>query len=351
MTEELLIKELKQNHIRGVYYLYGKESFLAESYAKRIADKCDSGGDDGLTDLDIAKFSGAIDVSAFTDFAETVPLFAEKRVALINDLDTEKLEADSLEALLNTLTKILSDKDNSVCVIIYYTGIQPDLKKSQTKKLIACLEKHNKNAMTLNFEKMTENKIAEAITKRAAVKGCNISRDNALYLARLCLRNYTMIVTEIDKLCAYADYKGDITKKSIELLTARQLDSRVFALATEITSKRGANAMLLLDELIQQGNQPVVIVSSLSMTFIDFYRAKIGDTAGKRAEQIVKDFGYAPNRAWAVGKAMSAVSRITAAKIRACVGVLCDADYKLKSSPVNDRIIMERAIARLLTLC
>ncbi|MCL2072021.1 MAG: DNA polymerase III subunit delta, partial [Oscillospiraceae bacterium] len=297
--------------------------------------------------LNYVRFSGNPDISALADSVETLPVFAEKKVIMLNDLDAEKLDAASVDDLVKVLSKV----DDSVCVIIHLTGIQPDLKKAKTKKLIAALEKaHGKKTGIVGFEKMSEIKTAELIAKRASRSGCVISRDNAAHLARLCLRNLTLIAAETDKLCAYADYKGEITRKSIDTLTARQLESGVFALAAEITSKRGANAMLLLDELIEQGNAPVMIMSSLSMTFIDFYRAKIGSTAGKRQEQIVKDFGYPPNRAWAVGKAMSASTRITGAKLRKCVAVLCDADYKLKSSPVSDRIIMERAIARLLTI-
>jgi DNA polymerase-3 subunit delta len=349
LKEEQLLNELKQGVIRRIYYLHGKETFLVETYAKRIMEKALAGDEPDA--LNCVKFSGNPDINALADSIETLPVFAEKKIVMLNDLDTEKLDAASLEDLL----KILSNADDSVCVIIHMTGIHPDLKKAKTKKLISCFEninkKHSEKAGILNFEKMNEVKISELIVKRAARKGCKISRDNAAHLARLCLRNLTLIAAETDKLCAYADYKGEITRKSIDTLTARQLDSGVFALAAEITSKRGANAMRLLDELIEQGNPPVVIMSSLSMTFIDFYRAKIGSSGGKTAQQIVKDFGYAPNRAWAVGKAMSAVSRLTAEKIRGCVGVLCDADYGLKSSPIGDRVIMERAIARLLTLC
>ncbi|MCL1902982.1 MAG: DNA polymerase III subunit delta [Oscillospiraceae bacterium] len=349
MTEEMLNKEIKQKSLRQIYYIYGKEGFLVEMYAKRIRDICLSDDDDGLSSVNFTKFTGNPDISAFAEFIETVPLFAERRVVMLNDLDVEKLDAGSLDDLM----KVLSTVDDCACVIIYLTGIQPDLKKAKTKKLIACIEKSvgKKKAGIINFEKMTEAKTADLVIKRAARNGCSVSRNNAELLSRLCLRNLTLVAVETDKLCAFADYKGEITKKSIETLTARQLDSGVFALATEITSKRGANAMLLLDELMEQGNPPVVIMSALSTTFIDFYRAKIGDSSGRRAEQIAKDFNYPPNRTWAVGKAIAAATRITATKLRACVGILCDTDYKLKSSPIDDRIIMERAIARLLTLC
>jgi DNA polymerase-3 subunit delta len=281
-------------------------------------------------------------MTALADSVETLPVFADKRVVMLNDLDTEKLDSASLEELLTILEKVPAE----TCIIIYITGFVPDLKKAKTKKLIALIEKAG---VVLEFAKME--RITDGITRRVQQSGCSVSQGNAQLLARLCLNNYTLIIREIEKLCAFAGYSGELTQKSIETLTARQLESGVFSLAGEITAKRGANSLKLLDELIEQGNPPIVIMSTLSMTFIDFYRAKMGSVSGKLPAQIAKDFNYAANRAWAVGKAMSAVSRMSLQTARDCVRVLCDADYRLKSSPVDDRVIMERAVAELLTLC
>jgi DNA polymerase-3 subunit delta len=354
MTEEQLISELKNNTVRRVYYLHGKEIFLVQSYARKIAEKALSADDDGANFM---KFTGVPDLSEFADFVNTLPLFADRRVALLNDLDAEKLDKDTLERVCELIAGI----PDTVCVVIYATGFVPDTKKVKTKKLIAAVEGDKgkrakaKTAAVLHFDKLTETKAAELIEKRAAKSGCAISRANAVHLAQMCLRDYTLISAELGKLCAYAGYNSEITRKSIDLFTTRQLDSSVFALATEITAKRAGNALKLLDELITQGNAPVVIVSTLSMTFVDFYRAKIASATGKREPQIAADFAYAANRTWAIGKAVSAVSRLSASKLRRCTEVLCDADYKLKSSPATmsdkERLIMERTIARLIALC
>jgi DNA polymerase-3 subunit delta len=336
MTEQQLIQELKSGKIRRLYFLYGKETFLVQHYAARILSGCNADG------MNLTRFSGNPDITALADSVETLPVFADRRVVMLNDLDPEKTEKDTLDELCAVLEKTPQE----ACVIIHITGFVPDIKKAKTKKLISVIEKHG---AVVELEKISD--INAAITKRANQFGCGISPGNASLLARLCLNNYTLIIRELEKLCAYADYKGEITQASIEQLTARCLDAGVFALAGEITSKRGTNAMKLLDELIESGNPSVVIMSSLSMTFIDLYRAKIGASSGKRAEQIVKDFAYPANRSWVVGKAISASSRMSVQQTRECVRVLCDADYRLKSSPVNDRIIMEHAIAELLTLC
>jgi DNA polymerase-3 subunit delta len=342
MNEEKLLAELKSGKIRSVYYLYGKETFLVKTYTERIAGKCLS---DSERDFNLVRFCGNPDLQTVAESVQTLPVFAQKRVVMLNDLDAEKLGEDGT---LEDLLTIIAGVPEETCMIIFCTGFVPDIKKSKTKKLIAAIEKAG---AAVGFDKMSESKTADLIAKRVSRSGCTISRDNAIHLARLCLRNLTLIACEIDKLCAYANYCGEITRKSLEMLTARQLESGVFALAGEITAKRGANSMKLLEELIEQGNHPVVIMSSLSMTFIDFYRAKIGSNSGRQAQQILKDFGYAANRSWVMGKAISASARMTVTQARECVRVLCDADYKLKSSPVEDRIIMERAIAELLSLC
>jgi DNA polymerase-3 subunit delta len=351
MTEEQLMRELKAGVIRRIYFLHGKETFLTQSYAKRILDKC---LDESERDFNLMRFSGNAAISVIAESVETLPVFAEKRVVMLNDFDVEKLDADSLEAFLKLLDSV-DEIHESACIIIYLTGIQADLKKAKTKKFLSRLEKiekSSKNSVAVNFDKIT--KIDEAIMRRVSQSGCSISRNNALLLARLCLSNYQMIICELEKLCAYANYKGEITQSSIERMTARQLDSGVFALAGEITAKRSASALKLLDELIQQGNAPVVIISSLSMTFIDFYRAKLGTATGKKSAQIVSDFSYPANRAWVMSKAIAATSRLHVKKLRECVRVLCDADYKLKSSPASmtdkDRIIMERAVCELMVL-
>jgi len=344
-TEELLIKELKAGIIRRVYFLYGKETFLVQTYANRIMNKCFGGSEPDM--LNFVKFNGNPDLSVLSEAVETLPVFADRRVVMLNDFDIEKSDKEELETIL----RILSAVPEETCVVIYLTGVACDNKKAKTKKLIDCLDKLKQGSAVIEFEKMNEVKTADAIVKRVSRMGCSISKENAVHLARLCLRNYALIIQEIDKLCAYANYTGEITKRSIELLTSRQLESGVFALAGEITSKRGGNAMTLLDELIEQGNEPVAIMSALSITFIDFYRVKLGTAAGKSSQQIVKDFNYAANRAWAVGKASTAASRLTVSRLRECVRVLCDADYKLKSSPIDGRVIAESAVARLLGLC
>ncbi|MDR0222752.1 MAG: DNA polymerase III subunit delta [Oscillospiraceae bacterium] len=343
LTAENLSKQLRQNAPNRLYFLYGKEVFLTETYADKILDKCLNEEERGFN---LIKFTGNPDLSRLCEAIEVLPVFAEKRVVVINDPDPEKLDGDSLSGFIGAL----SDIPETTVVIIRITGFSVDAKKAKTKKLLACAEKRG---AVCEFGRLSEAKTAELIIKRAKRAGCEISRSNAAYLARLALCDLTLISRETDKLCAYAGYGGEITSGAIDLLSVKQLDAGVFALAAQITNRNGSGALRLLDELIALGTPPVMIMSALSTAFIDFYRAKLGavSAAGKRAEEIAADFNYPKNRAWAVGKAMGAVGRVGLDKLRQCLKILADTDYKLKSSPVGDRILMEKAVAELLLRC
>jgi DNA polymerase-3 subunit delta len=338
LTESELSKRLKSDAPQKLYYLYGKEVFLVETYSDRILNKC-LGEEE--RDFNLIKFAGNPELSRLVEATETLPVFAEKRVVIINDLEPEKFDNDGLSRFI----EILSDIPETVCLIINATGVSVDVKKAKTKKVIDCAGKYG---AVCEFGHLSEAKTAELIVRRAGRAGCFISRANAVHLSRLTLCDLTLISRETDKLCAYAGYGGEITADAIEKLSVKRLDAAVFALAAQITGRNGAGALRLLDELIALGNPPVMIMSALSTTFIDLYRAKLGADSRRRAETLVADFNYPKNRAWAVGKAIGAVGGISAEKLRRCVKVLADADYGLKSSPVDDRVVMERTIAQLL---
>ena len=91
----------------------------------------------------------------------------------------------------------------------------------------------------------------------------------------------------------------------------------------------------------------VVILAALSSNYIDFYRAKTAQGAGKSSQQTADDFGYAKNRTFVVTKAMNLVSRLDTEHIRNCLDILFNADLALKTSAINYRTVLEETIVKL----
>ena len=182
--------------------------------------------------------------------------------------------------------------------------------------------------------------------KKAAKRGCVISRADAQHIAELTLCDLSLASAETDKLCSYAG-TGEITAEMIDKLTIKQLDTSIYSLATELLKGNRRQALLILDDLIAQKIEPVVILATLSSNYIDFYRAKTAQGAGKSSQQTADDFGYAKNRTFVVTKAMNLVSRLDTEHIRNCLDILFNADLALKTSAINYRTVLEETIVKL----
>lgn len=340
--EDKLSADIKGGTLYRVYYFYGEEIFLTETYTKRILAKTVGNNAD---DINLTKLSGTFSVDTMSDSIESMPLFAESKAVLIKDLDCDKFSDSDFERI----TDILQNVPPECTVIISMTGISPESgKKSKNKALLAKLSKYN-NCTVCNFKPLPPNKVAELIIKKASRRGCVISRQNAVYLAGLTLNNLTLCSNETEKLC---DYKvsGEITAEMIDRLAIKQLDTKAYFLANTITAGKSKEAFMILDDLLSQRIDPIVILASLSSAYFDYYRAMLSLSAGNSAEKTAADFGYAKNRAFVISKAMNTVSRLPRKYITGCISELFNADIKMKTSGADNKIVLEKTIAMLFYL-
>ncbi|MCL1823361.1 MAG: DNA polymerase III subunit delta [Oscillospiraceae bacterium] len=339
IDEDTLKNNLKQEQLAPVYYFYGKEAFLVKTYTARVTEKSAPEADD----FNIIKFSGLPDVDSLEESIETLPVFADKKVVMINDLDAEKTDINALERVI----ELFSDIPDFCTVIISITGFEPNIKNAKTKKLLTCIEK---KGIVCEFELLSRAKAAQLIIKKASRLNCVISRQNAEILYDLTLGSLTLIGLEIEKLCAYTDSGGEITKETINLLTPRQPETSIYDLAAALTAKNAKNAFQILDDLMVQRCEPVMILASLSGAFTDCYRAKLGQVYTVPPEKTAVDFNYPKNRAWVLSKTARTVTNISLETIKKYLLILYKADIKLKSVTLNGRTVIEKSMAEILIL-
>lgn len=338
-TEEQLSADLRAGRLARVYYLYGKEPFLVKTYFDRIIKK--AVGEDAL-DFNLVRIGGNPDPAALSDYIDGLPVFAERKLVAVNDLDPEKMDADTLSRIL----ELIADVPETTVLLIGITGIAADEKKAKTKKLIAAADK---NGVVCRFDFMQASKIAELVIKKAAKGGIVISRENALYLTERVLGNLTLVSEETAKLMSFVGSGGVIDRASIDALVAKQLDTSVYELATAINAGRRSEAFRIIDDLIFQRVDPIVILSALSGAYLDFYRAKLAKAAGVSPARAAQEFSYAKNREWVFTKATNAVARLTVAYLRRTLTILSETDLAMKSTPTDSRILLETAAVKLMT--
>lgn len=337
LPEGTLKSELKAGKLRPVYYLYGEETYLTRLYADRISEAA-GGAADGMNFLSMR---GVPDIGALSDFAESLPFFAEHKCVRITDLDAEEMDNDQIKQLISLIEQL----PDTTVLVIAQTGLEiDDLKpKAKTKKLIQTAEKCG---AVCRMQFMSAETTAKMAVKKAQKSGCVLSEQNALYLSGLCGRSLTLIQNEVDKLCS-CQQSGEITRETIDALTPRLLDASAYDLSAHIFAGRTGEALKMLDDLFLQREEPILIMSALSGAFVDSYRAKLAQSAGKSAQQAAADLGYYGGRAYYFSKTCTAVRNIGAGYLKSCIAVLYRTNLLMNSSRTDSRILLERAIAEI----
>lgn len=344
IDESTLRKEIKSNEPSGVYYLFGQDIYSTEKYVNALIKKAV-----GKTpsDFNLNKYEGkALILSKLLDDIESLPVFADRKCVAINDLNTDDFNKSDFDAL----KKQLIDIPDTTVVIIYQTALEIDLKRgkksSNNIKLINALAKTAANVCELKTK--TPQDLAKQIMRSAQKNKCTISFENAKYLAELTLSNQMLLSSEITKLFAYVG-EGEITEDIIDMLIAKQIDASSFALANAIVAKNTTKAMETLDDLFYQRIDAIVILSALSMVYIDLYRAKSAAINGIDPAQVVEDYSYYARR-FAVTNSFRDTRNMPIEHLRESISILARTDSLLKSSRNDGRTILEKAIVEMLIL-
>lgn len=342
-NESDLLKLLKAEEFANLYYFYGKNIQSIETVSRQLSNKLVGKKN---SDMNLHKFNGQkLDLSRLSEASEALPMDSGRICILINDLNAEDFPEKDLEFLM----EILSDLPSSTTIIIYNTGIdilgRNKFPTGKNKKIIDCI---SKNGIICEFSTPKSNELSKRIIASFEKNNCQISKPNAEYLADLCLCNLLLINNEISKLSSYVQ-QGEITRESIDILVAKQLDSNAFALAKAIIGFDAKKSMQLLDELFAQRLEPIAVMAAISMSFIDLYKARIAVNLGLQVSDVMSDFGIKSNRKFAIENAFKDARKTDVKMLRKCLEILKNADISIKSAGGNGRLQIEKAIVEMLS--
>ena len=343
VSDTELARDIRNGEIANIYYFFGKDVAQIEAYTKKLVKKLVPSEAQAMN---YQSFDGKnFDLSVFSDSCEVYPMFADRVVVTVNDLNAESLNANDYKFL----TQVLSSLPETTTVIFFATGV--DLyknKKSLSDKNEKLRSFCDKNGVSCDFALKSIAETGKIIASRVNKQGCTISRKAAEYLAEKTLRDSVMINNEISKLCAYVD-GGEITVETIDLLCTRQLDADVFRLANAILRGQGDLTFKILSELYDMQSDSYAIIGALSLSFADIYRAVCAKSKGLGSVDVMRDFKINGARKFAVDNAFRDSSNIPVKKVRKCLEILSLTDIRIKSLRTDDRLILENAAAQMLT--
>ena len=277
MTAQELETSINKGNIPAICYLYGEELFLVERAVKLLLD---SAIDHSLKDFNFNCFFGnesnGVDI---IDAAQTLPMFADRRVVLVKR--AEALKADATEILI----RYIQNPSPSTCLI--FSGVKID----QRKKFFLELKKH---AVLVEYKKLYENKLGAFILHEAVLQGKKIESAAADLLAFLIGNNLLELSSQIEKLVAYTGEHPRITVEDVKAIASSSKEFTAFELAKYLGCRDLMNSIRSLNALFENGEDAPIMIGALSRHFRQLW--KIREMLDNKASQsdIGREVGINP---------------------------------------------------------
>lgn len=340
LDDAALLRNVREEPPAPIYLIYGKETYYSGVCLERLLGKLVKKGTESFN---YRKFDGAsLDWMAVRTECESLPLMAQYKCVLVQNPNLEKIGSADLEIL----SSIIGDPNPSSVLILYISAY--DLNPKKNARLRKLMEQIAAVGIVANIEPKSQSELIRIIRQRCTKEGCSIDQVTASILIDRCGSGMETLIRETDKLIAYR-MNGAITRADVELVTHKSLEASVYDLSRALLGNGRTRAFQILNDLFTNREDPMRILSVLTSTFIDLYRAKAAHNAGKTAEDVLSLYNYGARR-FAVGNAFRDVPKYSMRQIRESLSVLMRTETEIKTGRGDERILIEEALAQILAL-
>ncbi len=339
-TEESLKKAIKEKDFSNLYFLFGTEKFLVKYYTEGILKGVLG---EKYTSFNYQRFKAdRVDIDQISDSVESLPLMSSKKFVLVEDLDIEKLGNTDQKKLYELIGDL-----PATCVLVI-SHITFEIKNNKTQKWKKFFEQIGKSGIVVELNKRTDLQLEKQLVNWAKKRNTLLSVANAKKIISYCGKELTMLRNEMEKLCAFVNYK-EITETAIDAIVTRNLETTVFMLSKALNSGNYSNVYKQLDLLFYNKEEPVAILAVLSMTYIDMYRVQIAIESGVKSSELVKYFDY-KGKEFRLKNAERDSKKLSTKSLRKCIEEIVKADILLKSSRIDKRVILEELVSKLMLI-
>lgn len=267
MLYEELRSSIKDGNIAPLYIFQGPEEFLIEHIIGEIKKVLI---EEWSEMMNFKSFAELPPVNEASDFLETLPVMAERKLAVFRKCGLFSGNIKNKAQWENLVTNVASFN----CVIIWEDALEKGKSPSSVRKAAEA------NGVVVDFPLRTEANLKTWIIKFAASKGKTIDQKNALYLINSLERKMRVIKTEFEKIVSFTK-SGQITREDIDAVIVKPAVENVFGVIDAIFDGRREVCYSLLYTLRSLKQDPVNILSMLSGQLVTIYKAKLCLLDGK----------------------------------------------------------------------
>ncbi|WP_181190308.1 DNA polymerase III subunit delta [Bombilactobacillus bombi] len=327
------VKDLKTELKKGISPLYlvlGTESQL-QKQARQEFLQILTGQE---SEMNFAEFDLDQDnVEEAVGEANSMPFFGERRVVFIlnpNFLQGSKTSASN-EQNLSAFMNYLQHPQPTTAMVIFAPYEKLDNRKKITKLL-------QKQAILVAATKLRGNEVTLALKQQITAAGFQIEPLALESLIQHSNGDYSLAISELQKLYTYAALNHQITKEAIEYLVPQTLDDNVFDMLDALLKRDLKHAQILYQQLILLKNDPIALVALAVSQIRLLLQVKIlrqeGMSAGKLA-------GYLQVHPYRIKLALHKEAKYSLTKLQQALCSLVEIDFRMKTGQGNKEYLFE----------
>jgi len=326
-TLEELEDQLRRGAIRPIYLVLGPETFLNRQAIAAIQEKALSS--DALTFNYTELSAQSASASEILEAANTFPLLSPRRLVIVTEI--ESLEAREQEQLLKYL-----DRPAEKTVLVLVAG--------ELERRSAFYRTLREKACVIEFPKLKGTALERWADDYIRHRGFRTSSASLRKLVDLAGSDAQALVGEIEKLILYAGKVRQIPDAAVDELVLASRQHGVFELIGAVARRDLRAALGLLGNLLDSGEQPIAIVALMARHFRQVLIAKEMLSQGRNSREIM---AAAQIPSWIVEDFLRQSRSFDLVTTKSLYDRLADADYRLKSSTVDGRMLLEGLICSL----
>ncbi|MDR1116830.1 MAG: DNA polymerase III subunit delta [Oscillospiraceae bacterium] len=350
-TLAILKDDLKSGNIGSLYIFHGEEKYLSEHYLGLMKTALIS---EDMQQFNLFSFDGkGLDPDSFVDALESAPMFAERKLVIVTDLDVYKAPA----ALKNTLEAALEDIPEYTCLVFVYDSLE--YKTDARAKIHRIIKEY---ARVIEFPIQESRDLISWLKRRFKVHNKLIDNSTAEYMLFICGKSMTALINEVEKVGAYSS-GGSVTRQDIDAICTPVLDAVVYDMTDSIAEGRFDQAFKLLDELNAMRSEPIVILAAIGRQMRQLLCAReaidcggiasaakhpgsVGNNWGGGAEDLFMTAASLSSR-YIAGKVMSLARRKPAEWYAEACRLCIECDYDIKTSAGGGVDLLKTMLLRL----
>ena len=325
-----LQKEIKKRNLSPLYFFYGEETFLIDKIVSEIREE--------LVDPDLSSFNLNIfygkesEPQDIINSAKTLPLMSDYRLVIIR-------EADQLKpSYWKDFLSYFENPSSSTCCVFCAENM---VLKAEPLKAF------KKRGEMVRFYHPFNREIPEWIRKIAKEFNKKISREAVDLLSVELGNDLQKIYNELQKVAIYVGEKAVIESDDVKEAIADVGGVTIFNLVDCIGSKDREGALNALRKLLEVGEYPLKILTMITRQMRLLTRAKEMLKEGSSHADVGRKLGV---RGFYLKGFLKQVNVFSLSHVEDCFTCLFCSDWKLKSSRIDKKLIMEKLIADLCAL-